>query len=150
MRSSRSTNSPSSKVALVLDEQLVLGFVDKPANPVAAQTGTPDQMTVRARREAFAGALAVGSTFAWSTAGLDIVSVIDAVEAPNRIGWHGETNGILGIHVWTFSSSEAGTLVTTEESWEGPALPSNVGALQQALDTSLTRWLSSLKAHVER
>jgi len=52
------------------------------------------------------------------------------------------------ILVWTFSSSEAGTLLTTEESWERPALPSDVGALQQALDTLLTRWLSSLKAHV--
>jgi len=101
-------------------------------------------------RAAQAGALAVWSTFAWSTAGLDIVSVIDGVDPPSRIGWHGETNGILGIHVWTFSPSEAGTLVTTEESWEGPALPSDVGALQHALDTSLTRWLSSLKAHVER
>jgi hypothetical protein len=101
-------------------------------------------------RAARAGALAVGSTFAWSTAGLDIVSVIDAVEPPSRIAWHGETSGILGIHAWTFSPSEGGTLVTTEESWEGPALPSDVGALQQALDTSLVRWLSSLKAHVER
>jgi len=52
--------------------------------------------------------------------------------------------------VWTFSSSENGTLVVTEESWEGPALPSDVGELQRALDASLERWLSALKTHVER
>jgi hypothetical protein len=78
------------------------------------------------------------------------VSVIDAVEPSHGIAWHGEANGVLGIHVWTFSPNEGGTLVTTEESWEGPALPSDVGELQRALDTSLARWLSYLKTRVER
>jgi hypothetical protein len=76
--------------------------------------------------------------------------VIDAVEPPHRIAWQGEANGVLGIHVWTFSPSERGTLVATEESWAGPALPSDVGELKRALDTSLARWLSFLKACVER
>jgi hypothetical protein len=100
-------------------------------------------------RAALAGPLASGSTFSWNTAGLDIVSVIDDVESPRRIAWHGEANGILGIHVWTFSPSERGTLVTTEESWEGLALPSDIGELKRALDASLERWLSFLKARVE-
>lgn len=100
-------------------------------------------------RAALAGSLAAGSTFSWATAGLDIVSTIDDVEAPRRIAWHGETNGILGIHVWTFSPHQDGTVVVTEESWEGAALPPDVGELKRALDTSLERWLSLLKTHAE-
>jgi hypothetical protein len=100
-------------------------------------------------RAALAGSLTSGSTFSWETAGLDIVSVIDDVESHRRIAWHGEANGILGIHVWTFSPNGHDTLVTTEESWEGPALPSDVGELKRALDISLERWLWFLKARVE-
>ena len=100
-------------------------------------------------RAALAGPLAVGSTFSWETAGLKIISVIDAVEPSQRIGWHGEANGILGIHVWKFMPDQRGTLVATEESWEGPALPSDVSELKRALDNSLARWRSFLKGHIE-
>jgi len=51
--------------------------------------------------------------------------------------------------VWTFSPNERGTLVATEESWEGRTLPSDAGELKRALDTLLARWLSFLKARVE-
>jgi hypothetical protein len=39
-------------IALVLDEQLVLRFVDEGADSVAAEAGTSDQMALLARREA--------------------------------------------------------------------------------------------------
>jgi len=62
---------------------------------------------------------------------------------------NGETGGILGIHVWNFSAIAEGAHVRTEESWEGPSLPSQIKEIQEALDASLVRWLSSLKARAE-
>jgi Polyketide cyclase / dehydrase and lipid transport len=100
-------------------------------------------------RAKLAGSLAAGSTFSWETAGLAIVSVLADVQAPERLAWHGEANGIVGIHVWAFSPHEKGTIVATEESWEGELPASNVPELRRALDASLVRWLSFLKAHVE-
>ena len=35
------------------------------------------------------------------------------------------------------------------KSWEGPALPSQIKEIQEALDASLVRWLSSLRARAE-
>jgi hypothetical protein len=66
-----------------------------------------------------------------------------------KLAWSGETEGILGIHVWNFWTTAEGTQVRTEESWEGPSLPVQVTEIQEALDTSLVRWLSSLKARAE-
>jgi hypothetical protein len=89
--------------------------------------------------------LAVGTTFHWQTAGLKISSKIREVFPPGRIGRSGETAGILGIHVWTFPENSGGTLVRTEESWEGLALPPIVRDVQKANDASLISWLSCLK-----
>jgi hypothetical protein len=63
-----------------------------------------------------------------------------------KLAWSGETRGILGIHVWTFWATTEGTHIRTEESWEGPSLPAQVEEIQKALDASLIRWLSRLKA----
>jgi len=42
-----------------------------------------------------------------------------------------------------------GTHVRRKESWEGPSLPAQVKEIQEALDASPIRWLSSLKARAE-
>jgi hypothetical protein len=49
----------------------------------------------------------------------------------------------------TCSPNERGTLVRTGESLKGPALPSDVGELKRALDTSLECWLAFPTACVE-
>jgi hypothetical protein len=66
-----------------------------------------------------------------------------------KLAWSGETGGTLGIHVWKFWATAEGTHVRTEESWEGPSPPALVKEIQEALDASLIRWLSSLKARAE-
>ena len=98
------------------------------SNPSVAHIRIDDWLRWQSHitRAALAGPVAVGSTFSWEAAGLKIVSVIDAIAEPQRILWHGEANGILGIHVWAFSPEQRGTLVVTEESWEGLTLPSDV------------------------
>jgi uncharacterized protein YndB with AHSA1/START domain len=95
------------------------------------------------------GPIAVGTVFHWKTAGLEIPSRIGEVVPLRKIAWSGETGGILGVHVWTFSSRPGGTTVRTEESWEGRSLPSQVQDLQRQLDASLISWLSHLKNRAE-
>ena len=95
------------------------------------------------------GPLAVGTVFRWETAGMEIPSTIGEVLPGRKLAWSGETGGILGIHVWNFWATPEGTHVGTEESWEGASLPAQVEEIQKALDASLNRWLSSLRARAE-
>lgn len=48
-----------------------------------------------------------------------IVSTIYSINAKRSILWGGPAAGIMGIHRWTFDAVDAGTHVTTEESWAG-------------------------------
>jgi hypothetical protein len=95
------------------------------------------------------GPIAVGTVFRWETAGMEIPSTIGEVVHLKKLAWSGETGGILGIHIWNFWATTEGTHVRTEESWEGSSLPVQVEGVQEALDASLIRWLSSLKARAE-
>lgn len=97
-----------------------------------------------------AGPIAAGTTFHWETAGMKISSTIREAVPFSKIGWSGEAGGILAIHIWTFSKNSEGTLVHTEESWEGSALPLEVGDMKKALDASLISWLSYLKRRAEK
>ncbi len=95
------------------------------------------------------GPLAVGSVFHWQTAGLDITSTVEEVDAPHRIVWGGPARGIVAVHVWTLSAQDDGVLVYTEESWEGEPVDNQVETLQSALDNSLRDWLENLKRTAE-
>jgi uncharacterized protein YndB with AHSA1/START domain len=96
-----------------------------------------------------AGLIAVGTVIHWETAGMAIPSTIGEVVPLKKIAWSGETSGILGLHVWTFSAAAEGTQVRTEESWEGASVPAQTKDLQDALDASLVRWLSFLRRRAE-
>jgi uncharacterized protein YndB with AHSA1/START domain len=96
------------------------------------------------------GPLAPGSVFRWQTAGLDITSTVDEVDAPHRIAWGGPAQGIAAVHVWTLEERDDGVLVHTEESWEGDPVTAQTEALQGALDASLRAWLENLKREAER
>ena len=93
--------------------------------------------------------LAVGKSFRWSTAGMNITSTIGELVPEQRIGWSGTVQGILGIHVWSFLPVKEGVLVKTAESLEGEPVLSQKQNLQPALDKSIRFWLQSLKAAVE-
>ena len=94
--------------------------------------------------------LAPGSVFRWQTAGLDITSTVEEVDAPHRIAWGGPASGIVAVHVWTLEEQDGGVLVHTEESWEGEPVTAQTEALQGALDASLRAWLENLKREAER
>jgi uncharacterized protein YndB with AHSA1/START domain len=96
------------------------------------------------------GPLALGSTIIWSTAGLEIASTVGEFIPGERIVWSGLARGIMGIHVWTFAPADGGTLVHTEESWDGASVRPQIGVMQPALDRSIRFWLESLKAAAER
>lgn len=93
--------------------------------------------------------LAPGSLFHWQTAGLDITSTVVAINPPHRIEWGGPANGITAVHVWEFETTVDGTIVRTEESWEGPPIDAAIDAMQNALDASLAEWLRRLKHRAE-
>ena len=91
-----------------------------------------------------AGALVPGSSFRWSTGGLDITSTILAVVARHLLVWSGPTQGIFGVHRWVCETSDSGVCVTTEESWSGDAVAADPTAAKSLLDEHLTRWLTEL------
>jgi uncharacterized protein YndB with AHSA1/START domain len=95
------------------------------------------------------GPLAVGSVFRWQTAGLDITSTVEEVDAPHRIVWGGPAQGIVAVHVWTLDPQDDGVLVRTAESWEGEPVTAQAETLQGALDGSLRTWLENLKRAAE-
>jgi uncharacterized protein YndB with AHSA1/START domain len=97
------------------------------------------------------GPLRPGSSWVWSTDGLEgITSTVTQVEPKRRIVWGGPAQGITAVHVWTFTPTEDGVKVHTEESWAGDPVTANTAVLQQALDASLERWLHNLKQRAEQ
>lgn len=91
------------------------------------------------------GPLTPGTTFRWSTHGLDIASTVYAVGAPHRILWGGPAQGITGIHEWTFTADGDTTVVRTAESWEGEPVRADADTLRAGLDASLAAWLELLR-----
>ncbi|GAA3044475.1 SRPBCC family protein [Streptomyces roseofulvus] len=97
------------------------------------------------------GALRPGSSWVWSTEGLEnITSTVEQVERGRRIVWGGPAAGITAVHVWTFEPTEDGVIVRTEESWTGEPVDANAEYLQEALDASLDHWLHNLKHRAEQ
>ncbi|QRN99645.1 SRPBCC family protein [Archangium violaceum] len=98
------------------------------------------------------GAVAVGSTFRWTTAGLAIVSTIGEVVPGKRLAWSGDTHGIFGIHVWTLDPGDSTgrtTLVRTVESWSGEVVRQDPEALRGQLEAAITAWLGHLRSEAE-
>ena len=88
--------------------------------------------------------------FCWQTAGLDITSTVEEIDAPRRIVWGGPAQGIVAVHVWTFEPWNDGVLVRTAESWEGDPVTANVETMQGALDEERLRaWLEYWKHAAE-
>jgi uncharacterized protein YndB with AHSA1/START domain len=95
------------------------------------------------------GPIAPGTSFAWETHGLSIVSTIQEVVPQRRIVWGGPAQGIVGVHVWTFEQMPGGVAVRTTESWDGPPVAADPDGLRAALVASLTAWLAALKTTAE-
>jgi hypothetical protein len=97
-----------------------------------------------------AGDLAEGSVFRWKAGPGTITSTIQHVDPPQLIGWAGTTFGIKAKHVYRLEPREGGTLVHTEESYEGVVARLLRSSLQKTLDKSLSSGLQHLKAETER
>lgn len=95
------------------------------------------------------GPLRAGSRFRWSTGGITVTSTVRALHHGRCVLWGGPANGIDGIHLWTFTRTGTGTLVHTEESWDGAPVRQDVAGAQAALDASLASWRDALKETAE-
>lgn len=93
--------------------------------------------------------LAVGATFRWTTAGMNIVSTVGELIPQKRIAWSGVAMGITGVHVWKFSETGKGTIVETAESWSGEPIETQIAAMQKALNQFLRSWLENIKREAE-
>jgi uncharacterized protein YndB with AHSA1/START domain len=91
-----------------------------------------------------------GSEFRWKAGPGSIWSVIQDVDPPWRIVWTGSYFSVKAIHVHTFEPSAGGTLVKTEESYDGLVARLFRRRLQQVLDTALDDELRHLKMEAER
>jgi uncharacterized protein YndB with AHSA1/START domain len=105
----------------------------------------PDISTAR-----LIGPLAPGSTFRWKSAGTGIFSTIAEVDPPRRIAWTGRAMGAKAKHVWMLEPQGSGTVVTTQESFEGLVVWLLKKRMQRLLDESLSKWLARLKEAAEK
>ena len=95
------------------------------------------------------GPIQAGTSFEWAGNGSKIVSRLEEVDPPQRIAWSGKTLGIRATHVWELTEKGSGTLVHTEESFEGLVARLFRGFARKTLAKALTQGVSSLKAEAE-
>ena len=98
----------------------------------------------------FDGEIGEGAAFRWKAGPGTITSTIRDVDPLHRIAWTGTSFGVKAIHVHTFESRGDGTLVKTEESYDGLLARLLRRRLQTVLDTTLEGGLQHLKAEAER
>jgi hypothetical protein len=91
-----------------------------------------------------------GTVFRWKAGPGTITSTIRRVEPPQLIAWTGKTLGIRAIHFWHLEPRDGGTLVRSEESYEGLVTRFFRGPLQKTLDQALADGLQYLKTEVVR
>ena len=96
------------------------------------------------------GPLAVGSAFKWKSGGLDIESIVQALEPIHRVSWTGRSLGTEATHRWVLEPLDGATLVTTKESMEGWLVSVLKLLAPGFLDKSLDAWLRDLKLKAEQ
>ena len=96
------------------------------------------------------GGLREGGTFRWKAGRATITSTIQQVERPSLIGWTGKTTGIDAVHVWRLEPHDGGTLVRTEESWQGLLVRVIRGSMRKSLQKAVDGGLDHLKTEAER
>ena len=98
------------------------------------------------------GPVAMGSTFRWTTAGLAITSTIGEAVPGKRIGWSGDTNGIVGIHLWTIEAGDLtgrSSVIQTVESWNGDLVRQDPETMRGLLQAAIKTWLGHLRTAAE-
>ncbi|WP_227981307.1 SRPBCC family protein [Nocardia spumae] len=122
------------------------------------------QAPVTSMRRLDDGPLQPNSRFRWTTPApatattpattLTITSTVRQLE-PNRcLRWTGPAVGDGmsidgGTHVWTFTPVPGGTLVRTEENWNGAQVEADVATSTRFLGAGLEAWISDLRKAAE-
>jgi uncharacterized protein YndB with AHSA1/START domain len=96
------------------------------------------------------GDVAEGTQFRWKVRTGTISSTLTRVDPPLVLAWNGKGFGVKAIHVWRLEPHDRGTLVKTEESWEGLLSRILRASFQKALQKSIDTGLRHLKAEAER
>jgi hypothetical protein len=96
------------------------------------------------------GPLAPGTRFTWKAGGMTIRSELVEVRPPRRIAWTGRALGLSAIHVWQLDPAEAGTQVTTAESFEGFLPRLLPGLMRRTLEKTLDTSIKLLRKACER
>ncbi|WP_433711492.1 SRPBCC family protein [Nocardia sp. CA-084685] len=110
------------------------------------------------------GPLQAGSQFRWTTPApatattpattLTITSTVQQLQPERCIRWSGPAIGDGlgidgGIHVWTFTPTDGGVLVRTEENWNGAQVEADVPTSTHLLGAGLEAWLADLRTAAE-
>lgn len=122
-----------------MDIALTSGF------QVVRTTWNPDVKAI-----SIEGDVAPGTNFTWKAGPASIASTIQRVERPWLIAWTGKTFGMSAIHVFRLDARDGGTVVHTEESFEGWLARLLRGQMRKTLQNSLHSGLRHLKTRVQR
>jgi uncharacterized protein YndB with AHSA1/START domain len=95
------------------------------------------------------GDVASGTNFKWKSGAASITSTIQHVERPRLIAWTGRTFGISAIHVYRLEARGGGTVMHTEEWFEGWLARLLRGRMKKTLQNSLDSGSHHLKTRVE-
>ena len=95
------------------------------------------------------GPLVPGSQFRWTSGGTAIVSTLQTVVPEQEFGWTGTALGTTTAHLWVLKETDAGTLVTTNESMSGWLIRAVKLIMPTFLDDALVSWLTALKQSAE-
>jgi len=92
------------------------------------------------------GPIAPGTKFRWKAGGFPISSQLEEVVRPTKVAWKGRTLGISAVHKWTLEARGGGTLVHTEESFDGLLPRLLPGMMQRSLAKTLAKHIQMLTA----
>ena len=96
------------------------------------------------------GDLTPETEFRWKAGPATINSTLEHVNPPRLLAWTGKATGLKAIHVYRIEPRGAGTIVTTEESYDGWAARLFRKRMQVTLEKALDLGLRDLKAEAER
>lgn len=105
---------------------------------------------VGVRYAALRGELAPGTLMQWRADGMRITSYVQEVEVERRFGFTLKTMGASGYFRWSLEPlPHGGTLVRSEEIWDGLGVRFLRRTLRKTLRRSRTNWLEALRDQVE-
>jgi hypothetical protein len=96
------------------------------------------------------GELSEGTRFRWKSGSASITSTLRVVQPPREVAWTGKALGLDAIHVYRLQPLNGGTMVTTEESWDGWVARLFRKRMQATLERAMEAGLESLKTEAER